>query len=164
MTTTRSNVRAEWVNPFLSPAKLVWEHELGTDLQLQSAEMVSHQYTTEEITAIIGVSGNLEGNVLYGFDHDCALKVVARMLDEESVTELDRMGLSALGEIANVITGNAATLLADNGFNCHLSPPVIVEPAGSRFTTTGSEQILVTFNSELGTLRIRISLSESHKG
>jgi chemotaxis protein CheX len=109
------------------------------------------------------VSGKLEGNVLYGFADDCAKSVVAKMIGEESVTELDQLGLSALGEIANMITGNAATQLAEAGFTCDISPPVIIEPAGSRFTTMNANQILVTFQSTFGILRIRLALSENHK-
>ena len=85
------------------------------------------------------------------------------MMDEPEVKEINEMGLSALGEIANVITGNAATLLADAGWPCEISPPVIIEPAGSRFTTVAANQILVTFNSNMGILRIRIALSENHR-
>ena len=163
MTTSQSKVRAEWVNPFLSPAQTVWQAMLGCDLKLEGAELVSHQFTTEDLTAVIGVSGKLEGNVLYGFGGNCAQAAVAKMLEEPQVTEITQMGLSALGEIANVITGNAATLLADNGWPCEISPPVIIEPAGSRFTTVAANQILVTFNSDMGVLRIRIALSENHR-
>jgi chemotaxis protein CheX len=160
---TQQKVRAEWVNPFLSPAKLVWQAELGCVLELIGAELVAHQFTTEDLTGVIGVSGKLEGNVLYGFADDCASAAVAKMLEEEPTAEISQMGLSALGELANIITGNAATLLAQNGYTCDISPPVIIEPAGSRFTTTAADQILVTFNSDIGILRIRISLSENHR-
>ena len=60
--------------------------------------------------------------------------------------------LSILGEIANVITGNAATELAANDFPCDISPPVIVEPRGSTLTSTVRRQILVTFKSDLDLL------------
>jgi len=116
---TQQKVRAEWVNPFLSPAKLVWQAELGCVLELIGAELVAHQFTTEDLTAVIGVSGKLEGNVLYGFADDCASAAVAKMLEEEPTAEISQMGLSALGELANIITGNAATLLAQNGYMRH---------------------------------------------
>ncbi len=162
-TTSESKLRAEWVNPFLMPVKHAWQHELQTDLELVNAELVSYQFTTEDLTAVIGVSGKLEGNVLYGFSDDCAKNVVAKILGEDSVAEIDRMGLSALGGIANIITGNAVTLLGQNGYPCEISPAVIIEPAGSRFTIVKADQILVSFDSEMGTLRIRISLSENHR-
>lgn len=154
-------MKEEFVNAFLAPAKLVWSKELGHSLDLDQARMVDQQFTTDEVTVIIGVSGRLEGNVLYGFSETTALAVVSVMLDEEVDKFNTEIGLSALGEIANMITGNAATRLAQSGYPCQISPPVIIEPAGTRFTTTGGSQILVTFSSTLGPLSVRISLRET---
>lgn len=153
-------MKQEYVNAFLAPAMMVWEKELGSTLTLEKAEGVSNQFTTEDLTAVIGVSGNLEGSVLYGFTGGSAQTVASKMIGE-TIEELDGMALSALGEIANMITGNAATQLSGLGYVCDISPPVIIEPAGSRFTTTGKTAILVTFTSDLGNIRIRISLYES---
>ena len=157
---TQQKVRAEWVNPFLSPAKLVWNAELGCDLELIGAELVSRQFTTEDLTAVIGVSGKLEGNVLYGFSGGTAVAVVSRMMGEEVTTVSDEIGLLALGEIANMITGTAATRLSQIGYPCDISPPVIIEPSGSRFTTVGGPQIRVSFSSSLGFFTVRIVLFE----
>ena len=154
-------MKEEYVNSFLSPAQLVWKKELGQDLSVASAEVVSHQFTTDDITAIIGVSGRLEGNVLYGWTEESAIKVVSTMIGEELEDLRTDLALSALGEIANMITGNAATLLAQAGFPCQISPPVIVETRGSRFTIMGSTQILVSFVSPLASLSVRISLRET---
>ncbi len=156
-------MKEEYINPFLVPARLVWKKELGVDLELANATKVSHQFTTDDITAVIGVSGSLEGNVLYGFHQDTAKSVVSKMM-ESVVTEFDEMALSALGEIANMITGNAATGLSNAGYPCQISPPVLIEPAGSTFTTMAGPQILVAFTSELGPLHIRISLTEKSVG
>ena len=153
-------MKEEYVNPFLVPAKLVWKKELGHILELESAELVSHQFTTEDITAIIGVSGQLQGSVLYGFSRETAQSAIQTMLGD-GVDTSDGMALSALGEIANMITRNAATNLVEVGYTCSISPPVMLEPMGSRITTVGGSQILVTFTSTVGTLHIRISLYET---
>ena len=147
-------MKEEYVNSFLAPAKMVWDKELGKTLNLAKAEIVSHQFTTEEVTAIIGISGTLQGSVLYGFPEATAEAIVAIMLDGEAGSATDELGLSALGEIANMITGNAATRLASQGFPCDISP-------GSRFTTLSGPQILATFTSEVGPLTVRISLNET---
>ena len=52
-------MKEEYVNSFLAPAKLVWEKELGKSLELDKAEPVTHQFTTEDITALIGISGGV---------------------------------------------------------------------------------------------------------
>ena len=156
-------MKEQFVNSFLAPAKLVWEKELKHGLDFSKAELVSHQYTTDDVTTIIGISGRLEGNVLYGMSVDTARRIVTTMMGEEVKTWNDDLGLSALGELANMITGNAATRLSQLGYPCQISPPVMIEPAGSRFTTNQGPQILVHFTSKVGELRVRISLKEAQK-
>ena len=153
-------MKEKWINAFLAPAKLVWEKELGQPLELEGAKMVSNQFTTDDVTAIIGVSGRLQGNVLYGFTEETAKSVIRVMEGEDDEQTSNEMGLSAIGEIANIITGNAATKLASLGYVCDISPPVVIEPVGSKFTTVGESQMLVTFASPLGGLSVRIILYE----
>ena len=98
-------MKEEFVNSFLAPAKLVWTKELGECLEMAGAQVVSNQFTTDDLTAIIGISGRIEGNVLYGFSNETALAVVRRMIGEDVESYRDELGLSALGEIANMITG-----------------------------------------------------------
>ena len=154
-------MKEEYINSFLAPTIFVWEKELGDTLKLASTDLVSNQFTTDDVTAIIGVSGRLEGNVLYGFGDETAKAVVSRMLGEEVSSVSDELGLSAIGEMANMITGNAATRLSSIGYPCNISPPVVIEPSGSRFTTLGGPQIRVTFTSPLGLLTVRIILYET---
>jgi chemotaxis protein CheX len=153
-------MKEKLVNSFLTPARLVWEKELGQPLELASAQVVSNQFTTDDLTAVIGISGRLEGNVLYGFSAQTTQSIVNVMLGEASADVSSEMGLSAIGEIANVITGNAATKLAEMGYRCDISPPVIIGPVGTRLTTIGESQILVNFTSSIGALSVRISLYE----
>lgn len=151
----------EYINAFLTPAVHVWEKELAVKLTLSGAEQVASQYTTSELTVLIGISGKLEGNVLYGFSQESAKRIASKMIGQE-IIELNELALSAIGEIANMITGNAATLLANLGAVCEITPPVIIEPTGSRFTTFGGPQLLAKFVSELGPLHVRISMTEKH--
>ena len=151
-------MKEEWVNSFLTPAKHVWEMELQDELHVAGTDLVSNQFTTDDVTAIIGVSGSLEGNVLYGFSGGTAVAVVSRMMGEEVTTVSDEIGLLALGEIANMITGNAATRLSQIGYPCDISPPVLL-PKGATVTVT-NPQIRAHFDSPLGSMSIRVGLFE----
>ena len=122
-------MREEFVNPFLAPALTVWERELNRPLELTGATAVSSRNTTDDITAVIGVTGKLRGSVLYEMSHDTAIAVASTMIGEP-IVELDDMSMSALGELANMVTGNAATLLTQAGYTCDISPPVILAPRG----------------------------------
>ena len=70
------------------------------------------------------------------------------------------MVLSALGELANMITGNAATKLSGNGFAGNIAPPVLIQSIGTEISTLGRPQLLVVFNCEAGDLNVRVSLAE----
>ncbi|MEE9284221.1 MAG: chemotaxis protein CheX [Dehalococcoidia bacterium] len=155
-----SSLKQEFVNPFLAPAITVWEKELSQPLRLVGAQAVSSVFTTNDVTAVIGVTGELQGNVLYEFNRETSVAVAGTMLGEP-IDVLDEMALSALGELANMITGNATTLLAQAGYRCAISPPVMLQPAGVSLNITSGTQIQVRFESSLGLLSIRVGLTEA---
>ena len=76
----------------------------------------------------------------------------------DPIEELDDISMSALGELANMITGNATIQLADAGYKCDISTPVLL-PKGAVFHTPNA-QIRALFSSGLGPMSIRISLTE----
>jgi len=86
-------MKEDYVNSFLAPAKMVWDKELGATLEVVGAEVTSNQFTTDDLTVIIGVSGRLEGNVLYGFSEDSAQSIVGVMLGEPVDTINDELAL-----------------------------------------------------------------------
>ena len=104
-------MKEEDVNAFLTPAMLVWGMELDVALDFTGAMAVASQYETDRLTAVIGINGDLKGSVLYEMSEETALLVAGRMVGE-SITKLDEMAMSAIGERANMITGNAATELS----------------------------------------------------
>jgi CheY-specific phosphatase CheX len=74
---------------------MVWQKEFGCPLKVKNDEAISHQYTTDDITAIIGISGKVEGNVLYGFSQGLVKEIIKQMVGEEFDAK-DPMSLSAL--------------------------------------------------------------------
>jgi len=76
----------------------------------------------------------------------------------------EKVALSALSELANIITGNAASQLAAAGYPCYISPTVVLNPKRSGFTfRTGTPQIQARFMSLLGDLKIRVGLPEGNR-
>ena len=150
-------MKAEFVNAFLTPAIDGWQKELGIDLAFREAEAVTGVFTTEDLTAIIGVTGKLKGNVFYELSNGTAKSVASAMCGMD-FEEMDEMALSAVGELANMITGNATTVLAETNYVCDISPPVLL-PKGATVTVT-NPQIRAHFDSALGAMSIRVGLTE----
>ena len=61
-----------------------------------------------EISSIIGLSGNVSGSVVISLTHEVAYQLVSHLIGEE-VNEMDEVCTDAIGEIANMIAGNAKT-------------------------------------------------------
>ena len=153
-------MKEEYVNPFLVPAIQIWEMKLGCSLDIKRYFPMTSRDTTEDITAVIRVKGPLEGNVLYGFDNDTARSVASVMLSRH-VEVLDEMSVSAIEELVDMISGNAANELAMAGYLSIINPPVMYQAVGLGFTPNKVKQIQVDFGSNLGALHVRIGLTEA---
>ena len=78
-----------------------------------------------EVCVLVGVLGDLQGQVICGMAADTAKKIISQMLGSE-VKEIDQMGESAICELKNIIVGNASTNLSLTGFKCMITPPLFL--------------------------------------
>lgn len=74
---------------------------------------------------MLGITGELTGQVCIVFDFDVARDIASRMMMGMPVTEIDDMAKSALSELGNMIMGNAATLLSSNKIMIDITPPTL---------------------------------------
>ncbi|MDA1258256.1 MAG: chemotaxis protein CheX [Chloroflexi bacterium] len=157
-------MKEQYVNAFLFPATVVWGSELHTDLEFVGAMPRRDRKTMSDVCVLVRVTGDLVGWVSYELRKKDALRIVSAMIAER-VYELDELGHSALGEVANMITGNAATGLETAGYSCDLKPPEFLTGIGREFPPTPAEiQIRADFRSSVGVLAVRIALGESRIG
>ncbi len=66
-------------------------------------------YEGDVLAVIVGVTGILTGQVIMTMDRETARNVASHMMNVP-VPELNDMAISAVGELANMILGNAATI------------------------------------------------------
>ncbi|MBV8719401.1 MAG: chemotaxis protein CheX, partial [Chloroflexi bacterium] len=99
-------MKVEFVNPFIQAAREVLESELGGEVQRGNLHLKKSAFTTDEITALVGVTGKVSGMVLYSMSQETALGIVSRMMGQQ-FEEFDALAQSGIGEVGNVITGRA---------------------------------------------------------
>ena len=115
--------------------------------------------TTHEVTAIIGITGQLTGMAMFGMSEETALAIVGQLMGAP-VDELDELALSGIGELANVITGCATTLLTQMGLEVDIAPPVLLQGAGSRMSTAGIQRLVVPLVTSMGTVEAQLAIKE----
>jgi len=99
---------------------------LDVDARTGASEADGGSEDKSRINVAIGITGDVSGEALYRFPVDTTLEIVKTMSGME-FTEIDEFVTSALGEIANIISGNALTDLSGRNITCDILPPKILD-------------------------------------
>jgi len=150
-------MKVEFVNPFLEAASEVLDAELGGEALRGPLRLQKTAVTTDEVTAVVGVTGTLQGLVLYSMSQATALRIVSRVMGQE-FDEFDAVAQSGIGELGNVITGRASVLLSEAGYPSNITPPALVIGEGTMITTLDLVRLVMPLETDVGPLEIQVVL------
>ena len=151
-------MKAEFVNPFASAMLMVFQKEFGMNVMRDSLALQQGPLRGADVNTIIGVTGQLEGQVIYTFEEGVALRIASALMGE-AVEELDELAKSAVAELGNIITGNAAIGLSENGYNCILTPPTLLT-GKELIVTTFTPVLNIPFSTDFGSVIVHVALRE----
>lgn len=152
-----------YINPFIEGLIEIFKTMVGftpkrVGLELKEDGKKGH---THGISGVIGLAGEAIGCVLLRMDEQVGMDIVGKFIGEE-VTENDPLVADGIGELANMIAGNAKAVLQDNGYRFNISIPTVV--CGKNYITRqpkDSPCIVVRFESECGDFELEVSLSKN---
>ena len=156
-------MRAELFNAFIVAAGKVLGSETDMSVQRGSLELHRDAYVTDDITVLISVVGDIWGIVIISLSFDTAKAVISQMLGQE-ITEFSELAQSGIGELGNVIVGQASTRLAEAGYNTDISVPTLIVGKGSTISTLDIDRLVVPLETKLGTVRLNIALRMAQLG
>lgn len=125
-------MKAEHVNLFLTSAGSVISTMCGDTPTFKKPFLRQASYSIDDLNVIIGVTGDLRGQMIMSMSKQTAKNVASRMMGGMEVTELDEIALSAVGELGNMIAGNAGRLLGEAKLRIDIAPPAVLEGSGVR--------------------------------
>ncbi|MCM3700490.1 chemotaxis protein CheX [Paenibacillus macerans] len=120
-------MKAEVINPFLESARSVIEQVVQISPSTGSMGVKDVIPVQDHIWIQIGMTGHFSGMVVFGLQENVALRIVSAMMGGFVLTEMDEMGQSAISELGNMISGNASTLLSNQGFAVDITPPQVIK-------------------------------------
>lgn len=153
-------MRAEFINPFLQAATEVLETELGSAPRRGSVGLQRSAYTSDEVTAVVAVTGSIAGVVMFAMTEATARAMVSRMMGQD-FEEFDALAQSGIAEIGNVITGRAAVLLSEAGFPSDLAPPMLLVGRNTLISTLDVQRLVIPIETDLGKVEIQVALKFS---
>jgi chemotaxis protein CheX len=150
-------MRMEIIQPFINAADAVLAQSLQSPTRVADLSMEEEAYRRKGVAALVGVTGDIEGRIIFDLDHQTAATIASYMSGNE-VTESDVMVHETVAELANQVIGNAITVLNDQGFRFKVHPPEPhTEEHGAR-NSEDTEALVMCFETPRGKVFINIAL------
>ncbi len=119
----------KYIQPFVDVCESVFRDFIGSDLVAERPHFAdkndSHDW---DVSAIIGLTGEAKGAIVISMKKELALRLTG-VLTGSTHTTLDDEVVDAIGEIINIIAGNAKRGLEES-FRLVISLPTIVRGKG----------------------------------
>jgi chemotaxis protein CheX len=156
-------MNVEILKPFVEGAAEVLEFEIKTAVEKGNLTLQKSALTTDDVTVLLNLVGEVYGAVLYCLSETIALKMVSRIIEQE-FTEFDSMAQSGIAELGNVITGKAIVKLFNAGYRVDISPPTVITGKAVKISTLDFSRIVVPLKTDLGMMEIHLAVRENKQG
>ncbi|MFE4713500.1 MULTISPECIES: chemotaxis protein CheX [Paenibacillus] len=151
-------MKAEVINPFLESARIVIEQVIQVSPSTGNLGVKEIKQIDNHIWIQVGMTGQLSGNIIFGIAEQVALRMVSIMMGGFVITEMDEMGQSAISELSNMISGNASTILSNQGVSVDITPPKVMKSDSMSFESSKALSIPLLMEG-IGELDIQVMIS-----
>jgi chemotaxis protein CheX len=150
-------LKAEYINPFVIASFSVLEMVLGNKPTKGELAMQPTTFTSQQCNVVCGVTGQVQGQVIYGMSLSTADRIASTMLGQ-AIKVFDQLAASAIGELGNMISGNAMQHLSEAGWICDITPPTVIRGQQVRISTISIPAIVIPMSLEQGEISITVGL------
>lgn len=151
-------MKAKYINPFLAASINFFNNYLGVQAKEGKPFLNIDKKNLYEVSGIIGLAGETQGAVVVSFPRETAIKIASKLASKE-YTALSNEVIDSVGEIANIIAGNAKKDLTE--FRISISLPGVI--TGNHYQINwpqGIPVITIPFTSPLGDFSVNVSLKD----
>ena len=154
-----AGLNAEIINPFLSSGMQMLKDVAQIETKLGKPVVKQAKFDKNTIVIMIGITGEMKGQVMLAFPLPIACKVAGNMCMME-ITEMNDLSMSAICELGNMIMGNAATIFSTKGIGIDITPPTICV-GDMVFTTSITQNISIPLTlADNTTIEVNVAVKE----
>ncbi len=118
---------AKYVSPFIQSFNTVMPQLGFNEVKIGNLCAKSKEIICSGVVIVLGFVGSIKGNVVFRLDLDDAKTIASAMMMGMDIEEFDDIAKSALSELANMLTANAATFFSEIGVIIEISTPTMLE-------------------------------------
>lgn len=118
-------MEVKFINPFVAAVQSVFRTMLGLEVTMGKPALKDSRTTSSDVSGIMGLVGDRKGTVTVGLSDKGAIFVLQTLLGDtaESVTP---DVVDAVGELTNIVSGQARKEFEKAGLNLKASIPTVV--------------------------------------
>jgi chemotaxis protein CheX len=116
-------VKAEYINPFIAAVNNIFPQLGFEEIRKKNVSVKKNNVERSGILMMLGIVGDIEGNIAYYLSFEDAKKIAAKMMMQEDLEELNDIAKSALSELSNMLTANASINLSQKNINVDITTP-----------------------------------------
>lgn len=149
-------MRVEHINPFLDSVVNTFRTMLNAEVRRGELKLSDPTKRSYPISGVIGLTGNAVGTVVINMSEEVAMRAASTMLMDD-IREVNDDVLDAVGELANMIAGQAKAELEEFDLSVSLPNVVTGKDHVVRFPSK-SAPICVPYDTDLGPLLLEVGL------
>ncbi len=117
---------ARFINPVIDAFREILPQLGFADIQRGKIGMGTNSVESLGVTVIIGMTKDIRGSVAYNLSESTAMAIASTMMGGTPVVTFDELPQSAISELVNMVTANAAIRFEQMGLQVDISPPSLV--------------------------------------
>ena len=122
-------MEVQFINPFVIAAQMVFKTMLNIDLILGKPGLKEAKTTSGDITGIMSMVGDRKGTIAISLREKGALFVFNSLMGD-AATSIGPEVVDAIGELTNIVSGQARKEFEKNGISLKASIPMVVVGKG----------------------------------
>ena len=117
---------ARFINPVIDAFREILPQLGLTDIQKGKLSVGTNAVESLGVTVIIGLTKEIRGNVAYNMSEQTAMSIASTMMGGMPINQFDDLPQSAISELVNMVTANAAIRFEQMGIKVDISPPSLI--------------------------------------
>jgi chemotaxis protein CheX len=150
------------VNPFIQATLHVLSSMASTKATAGKPYLKKDSFAKGDVSGIVGLSGEARGTLSVSFSEESILSIVSKMFGEP-VKEINDEVTDAVGEILNIVSGQARQKLESMGRILKGAIPTVITGKNHSITHITKQSIIaIPFDTENGHFTIEVCIEDRH--
>lgn len=155
-------MKIELIQPFINATDAVLAEMLQGPALVSDVSIEEKVYRRKGVAASIAIHGDIEGHVIFDLETEAAA-LVASALAGEGIEPPQQVARETVCELANMVVGNAVTLLNDQGHRFKVTPPALHTAEKGYAGSSEVEALVMCFETRWGKVYLNITLDYSRQ-